>query len=84
MSGAHPYYESQGPCQGAGTIKTSIAHIAVVMASVNFAPRRAWGRTVRWRSQDSILKRSQNDRSAAGFQGIYSRSQRPTCEHVWL
>jgi len=75
----HPYYESQGPVKALETIKTSIATHRGCYGECNFCAIAVHeGRTVRWRSQDSILKEAKTIAALPDFKGHIHDLSGPT------
>lgn len=75
----HPYYESQGPVKALETIKTSIATHRGCYGECNFCAIAVHeGRTVRWRSQDSILKEARTIAALPDFKGYIHDLSGPT------
>ena len=81
----HPYYEQQGPVEALETIRFSIPTHRGCYGECNFCAIAVHeGRTVRWRSQASILARSRGTHPPPGFQGLYPGCGRSDGQHVRL
>ena len=64
----HPYYENQGPVKALETIGASIATHRGCYGECNFCAIAVHeGRTVRWRSQDSIISEAKKNCITAGL-----------------
>ena len=79
----HPYYERQGKVKALETIKFSILTHRGCYGECNFCAIAVHeGRTVQWRSEESILGRGARDHQVSRFQGLSSwtwAARRPTC-----
>ena len=68
--GQHPYYQSQGPVKALETIRFSINSHHGCYGECNFCAIAVHeGRTVRWRSQDSILTEARTLTELSDFKG---------------
>lgn len=66
----HPYYESQGSVKALETIRFSIATHRGCYGECNFCAIAIHeGRTVRWRSQESVISEAQRLTKVADFKG---------------
>jgi uncharacterized radical SAM protein YgiQ len=75
----HPYYESQGPVRALETIRFSIATHRGCYGECNFCAIAVHeGRTVRWRSQKSILDEAERIISHPEFKGYIPDVGGPT------
>ncbi|HNT25012.1 MAG TPA: YgiQ family radical SAM protein [Anaerolineales bacterium] len=75
----HPYYEKQGPVKALETIKFSIATHRGCYGECNFCAIAVHeGRTVRWRSETSILQEAQQLTGYADFKGYIHDLGGPT------
>ena len=75
----HPYYESQGQVKALETIGASIATHRGCYGECNFCAIAVHeGRTVRWRSQDSILSEAKKIASLPDFKGYIHDLSGPT------
>lgn len=75
----HPYYESQGKVKALETIRFSINTHRGCYGECNFCAIAVHeGRTVRWRSMDSILKEAETLTRLTGFKGYILDVGRPT------
>ena len=75
----HPYYEAQGPVRALETIRFSISTHRGCYGECNFCAIAIHeGRTVRWRSQGSILEEARQLVSHPGFKGYIQDMGGPT------
>ena len=75
----HPYYENKGPVKALDTIKFSISTHRGCYGECNFCAIAVHeGRTVRWRSQESILAEARNFLIHPDFKGIIPDLGGPT------
>ncbi|HEY5158420.1 MAG TPA: YgiQ family radical SAM protein [Anaerolineales bacterium] len=75
----HPYYEAQGPVSALETIRFSIATHRGCYGECNFCAIAVHeGRTVRWRSQGSILEEARQLVSHPEFKGYIQDMGGPT------
>ncbi len=75
----HPYYERQGTVKALETIKASIATHRGCYGECNFCSIAVHeGRTVRWRSQNSILKEAEKISALPDFKGYIHDLSGPT------
>ncbi len=75
----HPYYESQGSVRALDTIKYSISTHRGCYGECNFCAIAVHeGRTVRWRSQSSILSEARKLTKQPGFKGYIQDVGGPT------
>lgn len=75
----HPYYEKMGPVKALETIKFAISTHRGCYGECNFCAIAVHeGRTVRWRSQDSILAEAQRIASFPDFKGYIQDIGGPT------
>ena len=75
----HPYYESQGPVRALDTIRFSIPTHRGCYGECNFCAIAVHeGRTVRWRSQESILSEARQLTEHADFKGYIQDVGGPT------
>ncbi len=75
----HPYYESQGSVRALDTIKYSISTHRGCYGECNFCAIAVHeGRTVRWRSQASILSEARKLTKQPGFKGYIQDVGGPT------
>jgi uncharacterized radical SAM protein YgiQ len=75
----HPYYETQGPVRALETIRFSISTHRGCYGECNFCAIAVHeGRTVRWRSQASILEEARQLVSHPGFKGYIQDMGGPT------
>ena len=75
----HPYYEKQGPVKALETIRFSISTHRGCYGECNFCAIAVHeGRTVRWRSSDSILAEATTLTQLPGFKGIIQDVGGPT------
>ena len=75
----HPYYAAQGEVRALETIRFSIPTHRGCYGECNFCAIAVHeGRTVTWRSQDSILKEAQEMTQRPGFKGIIQDLSGPT------
>jgi uncharacterized radical SAM protein YgiQ len=75
----HPYYESQGPVKALETIQFSISTHRGCYGECNFCAIAVHeGRTVRWRSQKSILDEARSFLLHPDFKGIITDVGGPT------
>jgi len=75
----HPYYEKYGPVRALDTIGFSISTHRGCYGECNFCAIAVHeGRTVRWRSQDSIVKEAESLTKLPGFKGYISDVGGPT------
>jgi uncharacterized radical SAM protein YgiQ len=75
----HPYYEAQGPVRALETIRFSISTHRGCYGECNFCAIAVHeGRTVRWRSQGSILEEAKQLVSHPGFKGYIQDMGGPT------
>lgn len=75
----HPYYEKYGPVRALDTIGFSISTHRGCYGECNFCAIAVHeGRTVRWRSQDSILKEAVSITKMPGFKGYITDVGGPT------
>ncbi len=75
----HPYYESQGSVRALDTIKYSISTHRGCYGECNFCAIAVHeGRTVRWRSQSSILSEARKLAKQPGFKGYIQDVGGPT------
>ncbi len=75
----HPYYESQGAVRALDTIGFSISTHRGCYGECNFCAIAVHeGRTVRWRSQDSILNEAESLTRLTDFKGYISDVGGPT------
>lgn len=75
----HPYYERQGPVKALDTIEFSISTHRGCYGECNFCAIAVHeGRTVRWRSQKSILDEARSFLPHPDFKGIISDLGGPT------
>ena len=77
--GQHPYYERIGPVKALETIRFSISTHRGCYGECNFCAIAVHeGRTVRWRSQDSILSEAELLTQKEGFKGYIQDVGGPT------
>jgi len=75
----HPYYEAQGPVRALETIRFSISTHRGCYGECNFCAIAVHeGRTVRWRSQASILEEARRLVKHPGFKGYIQDMGGPT------
>ncbi|MFH1523334.1 MAG: YgiQ family radical SAM protein [Chloroflexota bacterium] len=75
----HPYYEAQGPVRALETIRFSISTHRGCYGECNFCAIAVHeGRTVRWRSQESILEEAEQLISRPDFKGYIQDVGGPT------
>ncbi len=75
----HPYYESQGPVKALETIRFSISTHRGCYGECNFCAIAVHeGRTVRWRSQPSILEEAERIIAHPDFKGYIQDVGGPT------
>lgn len=75
----HPYYEKQGPVKALETIQFSISTHRGCYGECNFCAIAVHeGRTVRWRSQASILAEAEQLTAVPGFKGYIQDVGGPT------
>ncbi|OGO40638.1 MAG: YgiQ family radical SAM protein [Chloroflexi bacterium RBG_16_58_14] len=75
----HPYYERQGPVKALETIKFAISTHRGCYGECNFCAIAVHeGRTVRWRSQQSILTEAEQLTQTPGFKGYIQDIGGPT------
>lgn len=75
----HPYYEKYGPVRALDTIGFSISTHRGCYGECNFCAIAVHeGRTVRWRSQESILREAEMLTKLPGFKGYISDVGGPT------
>jgi uncharacterized radical SAM protein YgiQ len=75
----HPYYEAQGPVRALETIRFSISTHRGCYGECNFCAIAVHeGRTVRWRSQQSILNEAEQLISRPDFKGYIQDVGGPT------
>ena len=75
----HPYYERQGPVTAQDTIQFSISTHRGCYGECNFCAIAVHeGRTVRWRSSDSIVSEAESLAQMPGFKGYFSDVGGPT------
>ena len=75
----HPFYEEQGQVRALDTIGYSISTHRGCYGECNFCAIAVHeGRTVRWRSQDSIIKEAESLTRLDGFKGYISDVGGPT------
>jgi uncharacterized radical SAM protein YgiQ len=75
----HPYYEKQGPVKALETIKFAVSTHRGCYGECNFCAIAVHeGRTVRWRSEQSILAEVQALTETAGFKGYIQDVGGPT------
>ena len=75
----HPYYERQGPVTAQDTIQFSISTHRGCYGECNFCAIAVHeGRTVRWRSADSIVAEAENLAASPGFKGYLQDVGGPT------
>jgi uncharacterized radical SAM protein YgiQ len=75
----HPYYEQQGPAKALETIKFAISTHRGCYGECNFCAIAVHeGRTIRWRSQESILREAEQLTQTAGFKGYIQDVGGPT------
>jgi uncharacterized radical SAM protein YgiQ len=75
----HPYYEQQGPVKALETIRFSISTHRGCYGECSFCAIAVHeGRTVRWRSQESILTEAQTLTQLPGFKGYLQDVGGPT------
>ncbi|MBS1249959.1 MAG: Ribosomal protein S12 methylthiotransferase RimO [Chloroflexi bacterium] len=75
----HPYYKSQGEVRALETIGTSVATHRGCYGECNFcAIAMHEGRTVRWRSQDSVVAEVEHIAQQPGFTGYLRDVSGPT------
>ncbi len=75
----HPYYEKQGPVRALDTIGFSISTHRGCYGECNFCAIAVHeGRTVRWRSQESVIKEAVSLTKMEGFKGYISDVGGPT------
>ena len=75
----HPYYENQGPVRALDTIRFSIPTHRGCYGECNFCAIAVHeGRTVRWRSQESILFEARELTAHADFKGYIQDVGGPT------
>ena len=75
----HPYYEAQGPVKALETIQFSLTTHRGCYGECNFCAIAVHeGRTVRWRSQDSILAEAETLVHLPGFKGYIQDVGGPT------
>jgi len=75
----HPYYEKQGPVKALETIRFSISTHRGCYGECNYCAIAVHeGRTVRWRSQASILKEAELLTRTEGFKGYIQDVGGPT------
>ena len=75
----HPYYESQGPVKALETIRFSISTHRGCYGECNFCAIAVHeGRTVRWRSEESILAEAEALIRLPGFKGYIQDVGGPT------
>ncbi len=77
--GQHPHYQAQGPVRALETIRFSISTHRGCYGECNFCAIAVHeGRTVRWRSEDSILAEAAALTALPGFKGILQDVGGPT------
>ncbi len=75
----HPYYERQGPVKAQETIQFSISTHRGCYGECNFCAIAVHeGRTVRWRSPDSIVSEAESLTHLPGFKGYIQDVGGPT------
>jgi len=75
----HPYYERQGPVKAQETIQFSISTHRGCYGECNFCAIAVHeGRTVRWRSPDSIVSEAESLTHLPGFKGYIQDVDGPT------
>lgn len=77
----HPYYEQQGPVRALETIKFSISTHRGCYGECNFCAIAVHeGRTIRWRSQKSILREAEQLTHIPDFKGYIHDVGGPTAD----